>query len=114
MNSKLLACFAALSLSLTLGCGPSQAPETQEPQEVQAQGSCPKGQYLCLSCDGRSTYCGDACLDCTPPVAPTGEVQAMGICPKGQYLCTSCDGTRQFCGDACPDCIPPAAPTQSL
>lgn len=73
MTSKLLACFAALSLSLALGCGPSQAPESQEPRTVTEQGTCPKNQYLCLSCDGLSTYCGDACLDCTPPAAPTGE-----------------------------------------
>ncbi|WP_164014262.1 hypothetical protein [Pyxidicoccus trucidator] len=117
MNSKLLAWSAALTLVLTVGCGPSQAPETQEPQDtqqVQEAAGCPKGQYLCLSCDGLSTYCGDACLDCTPPVAPGGEVSAAAGCPKNQYLCTSCDGLSTYCGDACLDCIPPVAPGNEL
>jgi hypothetical protein len=111
MNAKLLAGSAALSLLFTLGCGPSQTPETQEPQEVQQSAGCPKGQYLCISCDGLSTYCGDACLDCTPPAAPTGEVEAaaeesLTVCPSGQKLCPDCNGGA-LCARACPLCPPP-------
>ncbi|MFP2911323.1 hypothetical protein ACLESD_41130 [Pyxidicoccus sp. 3LFB2] len=105
MNSKLLAWSAALTLVLTVGCGPSQAPEKQEPQDsqqVQEAAGCPKGQYLCVSCDGTRTFCGDACPDCIPPVAPEVEVEAAAGCPKGQYLCTSCDGLSRYCGDAVP------------
>ena len=40
MNSKLLAWSAALTLVLAVGCGPSQAPETQEPQQVQEAAAC--------------------------------------------------------------------------
>ncbi|MFP2930724.1 hypothetical protein ACLESO_37105 [Pyxidicoccus sp. 3LG] len=109
MSSKLLAMSAALSLVLALGCGPSQAPETQEPQEsqqVQEAAGCPKGQYLCTSCDGSHTFCGDACPDCIPPAAPTDEVEASSVCPYPTKLCLDCQGGI-MCARTCPTCPPP-------
>jgi hypothetical protein len=108
MSSKLLAWSAALALVLTVGCGPSQSPEAQEPQEsqqVQEAAGCPKGQYLCTSCDGLSTYCGDACLDCIPPAAPTGGVEAMA-CSAGKRECPQCDGSGTYCAIRCYECAP--------
>lgn len=107
MRSKLLAVSAALSLVLALGCGPSQAPETQAPQESQQElAGCPKGQYLCTSCDGTRTFCGDACPDCIPPAAPTGEVEASSVCPYPTKLCLDCQGGA-MCARTCPVCPPP-------
>ncbi len=94
MSSRLLAWSAALTLVLTVGCGPSQAPETQEPQDsqsVQEAAGCPKGQYLCTSCDGTRTFCGDACPDCIPPVAPEGDAAQSLIPPPPE--CSDIQGT---------------------
>lgn len=110
MSSKLLGFSAALALVFAVGCGPSQAPEAQEPQQVQESAGCSKGQYLCTSCDGLSTYCGDACLDCTPPAAPGGEVEAMA-CPSGKIECPQCDGTGTYCATRCFECADPGLQT---
>ena len=118
MNSKLLAWSAALTLVLTVGCGPSQTPETREPPAseqvreeaddptAEAAATCKDGQQTCMRCDGSGTYCATRCFLCADP-AQDDTVEAAATCRAGEQLCPKCDGSGTYCATRCFLCANP-------